>query len=395
MPGLRAVAARRAEMAKQDYYATLGVAREAGAEDLKKAYRKLAMQYHPDRNPGDKQAEARFKELNEAYDVLKDEQKRAAYDRYGHAAFEQGGGPGGFAGGFDFSAGGGLGDIFDQMFGDFMGGRRGGAARTRAGNDIRQAAEIDLTDAFTGTKVNLRVPTRVACEACNGSGSEDKTRAADACATCHGAGKVRAQQGFFLVERTCPTCGGQGRTIRNPCKICHGGGTVQRERTLQVAIPPGVEDGTRIRLAGEGEAGGQGAPPGDLYVHIAVRPHAMFQRDGASIFMRVPLRMSQAALGTDVEVPVVDGTKAKVKIPPGTQTGDQFRLRGKGFSVLRSSARGDMFIQVAVETPQNLTRRQRELMEEFEAEAQGHGKGSPESEGFFSKVKEFFEGGRE
>jgi molecular chaperone DnaJ len=381
-------------MAKQDYYATLGVAREASADDLKKAYRKLAMQCHPDRNAGDKQAETRFKELNEAYDVLKDEQKRAAYDRYGHAAFEQGGGPGGFSAGFDFSAGGGLGDIFDQMFGDFMGGRRGGG-RTRAGNDIRQAAEIDLTEAFAGAKVNLRVPTRVACDACGGSGSEDKTRAADTCATCQGAGKVRAQQGFFLVERTCPTCGGQGRTIRNPCKTCRGAGTVQRERTLQVAIPAGVEDGTRIRLAGEGEAGGQGAPPGDLYVHVAIRPHAMFQRDGASIFMRVPLRMSQAALGTEVEVPVVDGTKAKVKIPPGTQTGDQFRLRGKGFSVLRNAARGDMFIQVAVETPQNLTRRQRELMEEFEAEAQGNGKGSPESEGFFSKVKEFFEGGRE
>jgi molecular chaperone DnaJ len=381
-------------MAKQDYYATLGVARDAGADDLKKAYRKLAMQFHPDRNPGDKQAEARFKELSEAYDVLKDDQKRAAYDRYGHAAFEQGGGPGGFNAGFDFSAGGGLGDIFDQMFGDFMGGRRGGAARTRAGNDIRQAVEIELADAFTGTKVNLRVPTRVMCDACNGFGSEDKARSADTCPTCQGAGKVRAQQGFFLIERTCPTCGGQGRVIRNPCKVCQGAGTVQRERTLQVAIPPGVEDGTRIRLAGEGEAGGQGATPGDLYVHVAVRPHPIFQRDGANIFMRVPLRMSQAALGGDVEVPAIDGTKAKVKIPPGTQTGDQFRLRTKGFSVLRSTARGDMYIQVAVETPQNLTRRQRELLEEFEAEAQGNGKGSPESEGFFTKVKEFFEGGR-
>jgi molecular chaperone DnaJ len=382
-------------MAKQDYYATLGVARDAEAEDLKKAYRKLAMQYHPDRNPGDKRAEARFKEVSEAYDVLKDDQKRAAYDRYGHAAFEQGAGPGGFSGGFDFSAGGGLGDIFDQMFGEFMGGRRGGTTRTRAGSDIRQAVEIELADAFTGTKADLRVPTRVACDACGGSGSEDKARAADTCPTCQGAGKVRAQQGFFLIERTCPTCGGQGRVIRKPCKVCHGVGTVQRERTLQVAIPPGVEDGTRIRLAGEGEAGGQGAPSGDLYVHVAVRPHPIFQRDGSNILMRVPLRMTQAALGGDVEVPVVDGTKAKVKIPPGTQTGDQFRLRGKGFSVLRSAVRGDMYIQVSVETPQNLSRRQRELLEEFEAEAQGHGKGSPESEGFFTKVKEFFEGGRE
>ena len=376
--------------AKQDYYTTLGVAREAGAEDIKKAYRKLAMQFHPDRNPGDKQAEAKFKEASEAYDVLKDDQKRAAYDRYGHAAFEQGG-PG--AGGFDFQAGGGLNDIFDQMFGEFM-GRRGGPQRQRTGNDIRQAVEIDLADAFAGTKVNLRVPTRVACEACNGTGSEDKTRAADICPTCHGSGKVRTQQGFFLIERTCVTCGGQGRVIRNPCRVCHGAGTVQRERSLQVAIPAGVEDGTRIRLSGEGEAGGQGAANGDLYVHVAVRAHAFFQRDSANILMRVPLRMSQAALGSEVEVPVIDGSRAKVKIPPGTQTGDQFRLRGKGFSVLRSAARGDMYIQVTVETPQNLTRRQRELLEEFEAESEKHAKGSPEHEGFFAKVKEFFEGGR-
>ncbi|HEY1930401.1 MAG TPA: molecular chaperone DnaJ [Acetobacteraceae bacterium] len=384
-------------MAKQDFYATLGVARDAGADDLKKAYRKLAMQFHPDRNPGDKQAESRFKEVSEAYDILKDDQKRAAYDRYGHAAFEQGG-AGGFNGGFDFSAagGGGLNDIFDQMFGEFMGRRGGGGgqARTRAGADIRQAVEIDLADAFAGTKTNLRVPTRVTCEACTGTGSEDKSRAADTCPTCQGAGKIRNQQGFFLIERTCPTCGGQGRVIRSPCRTCHGAGTVQRERTLQVAIPAGVEDGTRIRLAGEGESGGQGAANGDLYVHIAIRPHAFFQRDGANILMRVPLRMAQAALGGDVEVPVIDGTRAKVKIPPGTQTGDQFRLRSKGFSVLRSAARGDMYIQVAVETPQNLSRRQRELLEEFETEGQKHAKGSPEHEGFFAKVKDFFEGGR-
>ncbi|MBV8400114.1 MAG: molecular chaperone DnaJ [Acetobacteraceae bacterium] len=376
-------------MAKQDYYATLGVARDANPEDLKKAFRKLAMQHHPDRNPGDKKAEARFKEINEAYDVLKDDQKRAAYDRFGHAAFENGGGG---PGGFDFGGGGGLGDIFDQMFGEFMGGRRGGG-RTRTGADLRQGVEIDLVEAFTGTKLNLRVPTRVSCEVCNGTGSEDKGKSADTCPTCNGAGKVRSQQGFFLVERTCPTCGGQGRVIRNPCKVCHGAGTVQRERSLQVTIPAGVEDGTRIRLAGEGEAGGQGAPNGDLYVHVSIRPHPIFQRDGANIFMRVPLRMTQAALGGEIEVPVIDGSKARVKIPAGTQTSDQFRLRGKGFSVLRSAARGDMYIQVAVETPQHLTRRQRELLEEFEAEATGNAKGHPESEGFFAKVKEFFEGG--
>ncbi len=381
-------------MAKQDYYATLGVARDAGADAIKKSYRKLAMQFHPDRNPGDKAAETRFKEINEAYDVLKDEQKRAAYDRYGHAAFEQGGGPGGFNQGFGFAAEGGLNDIFDQMFGDFLGRRPGGGGRTRSGADIRQAVDISLEEAFAGTKVSLRVPTRVTCEACNGTGSEDKSRGSDTCPTCHGAGKVRAQQGFFLIERTCPTCGGQGRVIKNPCRICHGAGTVQRERSLQVAIPAGVEDGTRIRLAGEGEAGGQGAPNGDLYVHVSIHPHEFFQRDSANIFMRVPLRMTQAALGGEVEVPVIDGSRAKVKIPPGTQTADQFRLRGKGFSVLRSAARGDMYIQVAVETPQNLTKRQRELLEEFEEEGAKHQKGSPEHEGFFAKVAAFFDGGR-
>ncbi len=374
-------------MAKQDYYATLGVARGAGAEELKRAYRKLAMQYHPDRNPGDHQAEAKFKEVNEAYDVLKDDQKRAAYDRYGHAAFEQGGGG---AGGFDF--GGGIGDIFEQMFGDFMGGgggRRGGRG-PRGGADLRAGVEIELTEAFAGTRTTLRVPTRVKCEACGGTGSESKDGGAATCPTCHGAGKVRAQQGFFVVERSCPTCGGQGRVVRNPCRICAGAGTVQSERTLQVQIPAGVEDGTRIRLAGEGEAGGPGGSPGDLYVHVAIRPHPIFQREGAMVFCRVPVRMTQAALGAEIEVPVIDGARARVKIPPGTQTGDQFRLRGKGFSVLRSAQRGDMVIQVQVETPHDLTRRQRELLEEFEAEADG--KGSPEHEGFFAKAREFFQG---
>jgi molecular chaperone DnaJ len=378
-------------MAKPDFYATLGVAKNASADDLKKAYRKLAMKFHPDRNPGDKQAEGRFKDVTEAYDVLKDEQKRAAYDRFGHAAFEQGGaGAGAGMGGFDFSASGDLGDIFDQMFGM---GRRGGQ-RTRTGNDLRQGVEIELADAFNGIKINLRVPTRVKCESCEGTGSQDKGRAAETCPTCQGAGKVRVQQGFFLIERTCQTCGGQGRVIRNPCRVCQGAGTVQRERSLSVAIPAGVEDGTRIRLTGEGEAGGPGAQNGDLYVHVSIRPHEFFQRDQANILMRVPLRMTQAALGDDIEVPVVDGSRAKVKIPPGTQTGDQFRLRSKGFSVLRSAARGDMFIQVAVETPRNLSPKQRELLEEFEAEATKGNKGSPDHEGFFAKVAAFFEGGR-
>ena len=375
-------------MAKQDFYTTLGVAKDASADDLKKSYRKLAMQYHPDRNPGNKDAEAKFKDLSEAYDVLKDEQKRAAYDRFGHAAFEQGGGQ--QAGGFDFNAGGGLGDIFEQMFGQ-MAGNRG---RPRQGADIQQAVEITLEEAFAGTKSTLRVPTRVACEACSGSGSADANKEAATCGTCRGAGKVRAQQGFFTIERTCPTCNGQGKTIRNPCRTCRGAGTVQRERSLQVSIPAGVDDGTRILLTGEGEAGGQGIRPGDLYVHVSVRQHEFFLREGAHILMRVPLRMTQAALGGDVEVPVIDGTKAKVKIPPGTSTGQQFRLHGKGFSVLRNPARGDMVIEVTVETPQALTAKQRELLEQFEAEGQKSAKSSPEHEGFFAKVKEFFEGGR-
>jgi molecular chaperone DnaJ len=380
-------------MAKKDYYATLDVARDAGADDLKKAYRKMAMQFHPDRNPGDKQAEARFKEVSEAYDVLKDDQKRAAYDRFGHAAFEQGGGfPGGGGGGFDFSGAGGLGDIFDEMFREFSGGRGGGRKRTRAGADVQTQVEIDLAQAFSGAKVDVRVPTRVSCEACKGTGSNDGTRGADTCQTCAGQGKVRAQQGFFVIERTCPTCGGAGRVIRNPCRICHGAGTVQRDRSLSVAIPAGVEDGTRIRLGGEGEAGGQGAPNGDLYVHVAIRPHGLFHREGAHVFCEVPLRMTQAALGDSIDVPVIDGSKENLRIPPGTQNATQFRLRGKGFSVLRSGARGDMVVQAKVETPQNLTRRQRELLEEFEGEARGHAKGSPEHEGFFARMKEFFEG---
>jgi molecular chaperone DnaJ len=347
------------------------------------------MQYHPDRNPGDAKAEAKFKELNEAYDVLKDEQKRAAYDRFGHAAFENGGPGAGGGAGFGFE--GGLGDIFEQMFGNARRGG-GGGERTQTGGDLRVQVEIDLVEAFTGVKKNVVVATRVTCDACSGSGSADKNAGADTCSTCGGAGRVRAQQGFFLVERTCPTCGGAGRVVRNPCRVCAGAGTVPRDKTLAVQIPAGVEDGTRIRLSGEGESGGRGAPAGDLYVHVQIHAHSIFQRDGANIFCRVPLRMTQAALGGEVEVPAIDGSAAKVKIPAGTQTGDQFRLRGKGFSVLRSAQRGDMYIQVAVETPQNLTRRQRELLDEFELEAKSHATGSPEHEGFFAKVKDFFEG---
>ncbi|MFT9258029.1 MAG: molecular chaperone DnaJ, partial [Acetobacter sp.] len=281
------------------------------------------------------------------------------------------------------------GDIFEQMFGDMM-GRRGG--QTRGGNDIQTQVEITLEEAFTGVKKDVRIITRVACESCNGTGSGDGDAGVQSCPSCHGAGKVRAQQGFFIVERPCPTCHGAGRIVKDPCKTCHGEGTVERERTIAVQIPAGVEDGTRIRLTGEGEAGGNGVPPGDLYVHVSVAEHGIFQRDGANVYCRVPLRMAQAALGTEIEVPVIDGGRTTVKIPSGTQTGAHFRLRGKGFSVLRSSARGDMYIQVTVETPQHLTKRQRELLEEFETEAGEDVKHSPEHTGFFRRVRDFFEG---
>jgi molecular chaperone DnaJ len=381
-------------MAKRDYYEVLGVPRDADEETLKKAYRKLAMKWHPDRNQGDKNAEAKFKEVNEAYDVLKDPEKRAAYDRFGHAAFEPGGpgpGAGGFAGGSPFGSA--FEDIFEEMFGRFGGGGRPRGAASGRGADLRTQVEISLEEAFAGTRKTIRIPTWVRCEACNGTGAEGGASVGIVtCGTCGGAGRIRTQQGFFLIERTCPTCNGSGRIIKNPCTVCHGAGRVQRERTLNVTIPPGVEDGTRIRLAGEGEAGLRGAPAGDLYVDVAVKPHPIFRRDGANIYIRVPLRMTQAALGGHVEVPTIDGGRARVTIPPGTQTGDQFRLRGKGFSVLRSGARGDMYVQVSVETPRNLTPKQRELLEQFEAEAAKSGRSSPESEGFFAKVKEFWDG---
>ncbi|MDB5413447.1 MAG: dnaJ, partial [Rubritepida sp.] len=318
-------------MAKRDYYEVLGLGREATEDDLKKAYRKLAMQYHPDRNHGDNKAEGRFKEVSEAYEVLKDAEKRAAYDRYGHAAFEGAGGGGG--GGSPFGAGGGFEDIFEEMFGRFGGRAGGGRQAAGRGSDLRQEVQITLEEAFSGTKKTIRVPSSVQCEACTGSGAEGGNASVQNCTTCRGTGKVRAQQGFFLIERTCPTCSGSGKIIKNPCKVCHGAGRVQRDRTLSVAIPAGVEDGTRIRLTGEGEAGLRGASAGDLYVDIGVSAHPIFQREGPNIMVRVPLRMTQAALGASVEVPSIDGGRSAVKIPAGTQTGDNFRLRGKGFSV--------------------------------------------------------------
>lgn len=379
-------------MAKQDYYELLGVQKGASADDLKKAYRKAAMKYHPDRNPGDAEAEHKFKEINEAYEVLKDEQKRAAYDRFGHAAFEGGrGGPGGFGqgqGGFNFDFGsGGFADIFDEMFGEFMGGRRQGGASGR-GQDLRYNLEISLEEAFKGSQATVRVPTSVVCDTCSGSGAASGTSPI-ICPTCAGHGKVRAQQGFFTIERTCPACHGQGRVIKDACKSCGGSGRLRKEKTLQVNIPAGVEDGTRIRLAGEGEAGLRGAPPGDLYIFLAIAPHPMFQRDGANIQCRVPIPMTTAALGGTIEVPTIDGTRTKITVPPGTQSGHQFRLKGKGMSVLRSPQRGDMYIHAVVETPVNLTKKQQELLREFDKA--GKEGSHPQSEGFFAKVKELWE----
>jgi len=379
-------------MSKRDYYDALGVKRDATADELKKAYRKLAMKFHPDRNPDDPEAEKKFKEINEAYDVLKDENKRAAYDRMGHAAFEAGmGGGGRGGGGFDFSSA--FSDIFDDLFSDFSGGKRrggGGGAESSAqrGADLRYNLEISLEDAFKGKQQNITVSTSVTCGECSGSGGQ-KGSAPVACPTCQGAGRIRAQQGFFTIERTCHTCQGSGRIIEKPCKVCAGTGLTRKDKTLSVNIPAGVEDGTRIRLAGEGEAGFRGGPTGDLYIFLSIKPHRFFKRDGANIHCQIPVSMVTAALGGTVETPVIGGGKVKVTIPEGTQTGAQFRLRGKGMSVLRSSARGDMYIHAQVETPVNLNKKQKELLREFDGS--GGATNSPESAGFFEKVKELWD----
>src|ERR1700719_990958 len=376
-------------MAKQDYYEVLGVSKSASPEELKRAYRKLAMKHHPDRNPSDKSAEQKFKEINEAYDVLKDDQKRAAYDRFGHAAFEQGGGRG--PGDFGFS--GGFADIFDEMFGEFLGGGRRGQGGPSRGSDLRYNLEISLEESFRGKQTTVRVQTLVACDHCKGTGAEAGSRPVT-CPTCHGRGRVRAQQGFFTIERTCPACQGAGRVIDNPCKACAGQGRTHREKTLSVNIPPGVEDGTRIRLAGEGEVGIRGASAGDLYIFIAVAPHRIFQRDGANIFCRVPIPFTTTALGGAMEVPTVEGSRTRITVPPGTQSRHRCRLKGRGMTVLRSPLRGDMFVNAVVETPVNLTKRQQDLLREFEKEGD-NGKTNPESAGFFARVKEFFEDLRE
>ena len=374
-------------MAKRDYYEILSVQRTASDGELKTSYRKLAMQWHPDKNPGDKDSEAKFKEISEAYECLKDPQKGAAYDRYGHAAFENGGagGPGGFSG--DFTSA--FSDIFDDLFGG-MGGRRGGArsgGRER-GADLRYNLEISLEEAFKGKTAQIELPTNVTCETCSGTGAKAGTQPVQ-CKTCQGTGRIRHAQGFFTLERTCASCQGRGSVISDPCKSCAGAGRVVKERSLEVNIPPGVEDGTRIRLGGEGEAGMRGGGNGDLYIFLSVTQHPIFQREGADLYCRVPVSMVTATIGGEFDVPTVDGGRSKVKVPEGTQSGKRFRLGGKGMPVLRSRERGDMYVQVAVETPQKLTKRQKELLKEFDQESSKDTQ--PESTGFFAKMREFFE----
>jgi len=379
-------------MAKRDYYDILGAAKGASAEELKKAYRAKAKELHPDRNSDNPNAEAQFKEVNEAYDVLKDETKKAAYDRYGHAAFEGGNGAAAGQRGYgqgDFASA--FSDVFEDLFGDFMGGRGGaGAGRSRAqrGSDLRYNLRVSLEEAHQGVQKAINVPTSIACDTCRGTGAEGGAEPV-VCPTCSGMGKVRAQQGFFTVERTCPTCSGAGQIVKNPCKVCGGAGRIEKERALSVNIPAGVETGTRIRLAGEGEAGMRGGPSGDLYIFIEVKDHPIFQRDSTNLFCRVPISIATAALGGEVEVPTIDGGKSRVKVPAGAQTGKQMRLRAKGMPALRGGGVGDMLIELAVETPVNLTARQKDLLREFEKLSEDN---NPEGTSFFSKVKGFWDG---
>lgn len=382
-------------MSKKDYYEVLGVNKKASADELKKAYRQMAMKYHPDKNPGNKEAEQKFKEVSEAYDVLKDEQKRAAYDRFGHTAFQNGGaGAGARGGGAGFSgfSAGGFSDIFEEMFGDFMsgqaGGGRGGAEGARRGGDLSYDLEITLEEAFKGKEVPIKVASWQSCETCTGSGAEKGTKP-ETCTGCKGSGRVRAQQGFFTVERACPTCNGAGQIIKNPCKSCGGSGRTRKEKSLQVTIPTGIEGGTRIRLAGEGEVGFRGGPSGDLYVFMTVKPHRFFRREGANLHCRTPVPIETVALGGTIEVPTIEGRRMKVTVPAGTQTGQQFRLKGKGMTVLRAQGRGDLYVEVVVETPVNLSKKQKDLMQQFANEA--NAKTNPQSSGFFDKVKELWE----
>ncbi|MEZ9059310.1 MULTISPECIES: molecular chaperone DnaJ [Vibrio] len=377
-------------MSKRDFYEVLGVSRDASERDIKKAYKRLAMKFHPDRNQGDESAAEKFKEVKVAYEILTDSQKKAAYDQYGHAAFEQGGmgGGGGFGGGH-----GDFGDIFGDVFGDiFGGGRRGGGQqRAQRGSDLRYNMELTLEEAVRGVSKEIEVPTLVECDVCDGSGAK-KGSSAQTCGTCHGHGQVQMRQGFFAVQQTCPTCNGKGKIIKDPCNSCHGQGRKQKTKTLNVKIPAGVDTGDRIRLSGEGEAGEQGAPAGDLYVQVHVKEHNIFERDGNNLYCEVPVSFSMAALGGEVEVPTLDG-RVNLKVPEETQTGRMFRMRGKGVKGVRGGGVGDLIVKLVVETPVKLSSRQKELLREFEETCGGEAasKHKPKSEGFFSGVKNFFD----
>ncbi len=381
-------------MSKQDYYATLGVEKGADEAAIKSAYRKLAMKYHPDKNPGDASAEQKFKDINEAYDVLKDPQKKAAYDRFGHQAFQGGGfgGAGGFGGGAAHPGfGDSFSDVFEDLFGEFMGGGRrqgGGRSAARRGADLRYNLSIPLEDAFSGVEETVHVNATVACGQCHGNGAREGSRP-ETCPECRGTGQTRMQQGFFVVQKTCGNCQGAGQVISDPCRACSGAGRVQKEKTLSVKIPAGVEDGNRIRLSGEGEAGIRGGPPGDLYIFVSVQPHRLFKRHGENLYCQVPILMTDAILGGEIIVPTIAGSKARVKIPAGTQSGKQFRLKGKGMPILNSSRIGDMIIEARVETPVNLSKAQKEMMKKFSEEETKSW--SPESSKFFSKMKEFWD----
>ncbi len=382
-------------MAKQDFYSTLGVDKGADEAALKLAYRKLAMKYHPDKNPGDASAEQKFKEINEAYDILKDPQKRAAYNQFGHAAFEGGGfGQGGFgAGGFGRRTqpgGESFHDVFEDLFGDFMGGRqRRPRTAARRGADLRYNLTISLDEAFSGKDQSLDVNATASCSECGGSGAR-KGSQPQTCPDCNGTGRTRLQQGFFMVERTCSSCHGAGQVISDPCRPCSGSGRVSKKKSLSVKIPAGVEEGTRIRLSGEGEAGIRGGPAGDLYLFISIKPHPLFKREGSTLYCQVPIPVTDAILSGEIVVPTLDGKKARVKIPAGTQSGKQFRLKGKGMPMLNTGRFGDMIIEARVETPVNLTRAQKQHIKNFAAE--GVASWSPESSKFFSKIKELWDG---
>ena len=371
-------------MSKRDYYDVLGVPKGSEADAIKKAYRTKAKELHPDRNSDNPNAESQFKEVNEAYEVLKDADKKAAYDRYGHAAFEGGGGQG-FGGGGDFSSA--FSDVFDDLFGDFMGGGRGGRKKQSRGSDLRYNLSISLEEAYAGLQKIINIPSAVTCGSCNGTGAAGGS-SPTTCPTCSGLGKVRATQGFFTVERGCPTCSGAGQIIKNPCSLCGGQGTQKKDKALSVNVPPGVETGTRIRLAGEGEAGPRGGVFGDLYIFIEVSKHKIFERDGLNLFCRVPVSMAKASLGGEVEVPTIDGGRSRVRIPAGSQSGRQMRLKGKGMPAIKTIQKGDMFIEMAVETPVNLTTKQKELLQEFEELSEDN---NPETNSFFSSVKTFWE----